>query len=116
MLNANPRFVFFKILESTIDPQEGPIGSIGVPLSAGRSIAVDWLAIPKGAPVFLATTDPDSGKPINRLVFAQDTGNAIVGGVRADYYWGSGDFAGEKAGKMKQNGRLWVILPKGMTE
>lgn len=116
MLNANPRFVFFKILESSMDPLDGPIGSIGVPLTAGRSIAVDWQAVPKGAPVFLSTTDPENNQAINRLVFAQDTGSAIVGGVRADYYWGSGDIAGQKAGKMKQTGRLWVILPKGVQE
>jgi membrane-bound lytic murein transglycosylase A len=116
MLNANPRFVFFKVLEISNDPQDGPVGSIGVPLTPGRSIAVDWQSIPKGAPVFLATTDPESNQPIEKLVFAQDTGSAIVGGVRADYYWGSGFEAGKKAGKMKQSGRMWVILPKGMTE
>ncbi len=116
MLNANPRYVFFKVLESSTSSLEGPIGSIGVSLTAGRSIAVDWQAIPKGAPVYLSTTDPETGKPLERLVFAQDTGSAIVGGVRADFYWGSGDAAGDKAGKMKQSGRIWAILPKGLGE
>jgi membrane-bound lytic murein transglycosylase A len=116
MLNANPRYVFFKVLESSTSSIEGPIGSMGVSLTAGRSIAVDWQAMPKGAPVYLSTTDPETGKPLERLVFAQDTGSAIVGGVRADYYWGSGDAAGDKAGKMKQSGRMWVILPKGLGE
>jgi membrane-bound lytic murein transglycosylase A len=75
---------------------------------------VDWQAIPKGAPVYIATTDPQTSIPIEKLVYAQDTGSAIVGGVRADYFWGSGDAAGEKAGKMKQVGRLWAILPKSV--
>jgi membrane-bound lytic murein transglycosylase A len=113
MLNANPRFVFFKVLE-TSSALSGPIGSIGVPLTEQRSIAVDWQAIPKGAPVYLATTDPSTSAPIEKLVFAQDTGSAIVGGVRADYFWGSGNSAGESAGKMKQVGRMWVILPKSI--
>ena len=114
MLNANPRFVFFKILESSTSLVEGPIGSIGVPLTAGRSIAVDWKSIPRGAPVFLSSTDPQTTKPLQRLVFAQDTGSAIIGGVRADYFWGSGELAGNSAGKMKQVGRMWAILPKSM--
>ena len=114
MLNANPRFVFFKILESSTSSTDGPIGSIGVPLTEQRSIAVDWQAIPKGAPVYIATTDPQTSTPIEKLVYAQDTGSAIVGGVRADFFWGSGDAAGEKAGKMKQVGRLWAILPKSV--
>jgi len=114
MLNTNPRFVFFKVLESSTSPLDGPIGSIGVPLTTGRSIAVDWLSIPRGAPVYISTTDPQTTQVLQRLVFAQDTGSAIIGGVRADYYWGSGEAAGDKAGKMKQVGRLWAILPKSM--
>ena len=114
MLNANPRFVFFKILESSTSATDGPVGSIGVTLTEQRSIAVDWQAIPKGAPVYIATTDPQNSLPIEKLVYAQDTGSAIVGGVRADFFWGSGDAAGEKAGKMKQVGRLWAILPKSV--
>jgi len=114
MLNANPRFVFFKVLESSTSPLDGPIGSIGVPLTTGRSIAVDWQSIPRGAPVYISTTDPQTTQALQRLVFAQDTGSAIVGGVRADYFWGSGDAAGDKAGKMKQVGRLCAILPKSM--
>jgi membrane-bound lytic murein transglycosylase A len=108
MLNANPRYVFFK----KIFNQEGPIGAIGVPLVEQRSIAVDWRSIPKGVPVYLSTTYPNSSNLLQRLVFAQDTGVAIVGGVRADFYWGSGDAAAEKAGRMKQVGKMWVLLPK----
>jgi len=83
-----------------------------VPLTGGRSIAVDPRFIPLGAPVFLATTQPNSPLPLNRLVMAQDTGGAIRGGVRADFFWGFGNEAGELAGRMKQRGRMWVLLPK----
>jgi membrane-bound lytic murein transglycosylase A len=81
-------------------------------LSGGRSIAVDTHFIPLGAPVFLATTQPNSLLPLNRLVMAQDTGSAIRGGVRADFFWGFGNKAGELAGRMKQRGRMWVLLPR----
>jgi membrane-bound lytic murein transglycosylase A len=112
MLNANPRFVFFRELPSNVDADLGPTGALGVPLTGERSIAIDLQAMPLGAPVFLATTKPLSNQPLQKLVFAQDTGKAIVGGVRADYYWGSGDAAGEAAGRMKQNGKMWLLLPR----
>jgi len=112
MLNANPRFVFFKELPSNVDADLGPNGALGIPLTSERSIAVDLQAMPLGAPVFLATTRPLSNQPMQKLVMAQDTGKAIVGGVRADYYWGSGDAAGEIAGRMKQNGKMWLLLPR----
>lgn len=112
MLNANPRFVFFKELPGNVSAELGPNGALGVPLTAGRSIAVDLQALPLGAPVFLATTKPLSSQPLQKLVMAQDTGKAIVGGVRADYYWGSDEAAGETAGRMKQSGRMWLLLPR----
>ena len=112
MLNANPRFVFFKELPGNVTADLGPNGALGVPLTAERSIAVDLRAIPLGAPVFLSTTKPLSSKTLQKLVIAQDTGKAIVGGVRADYYWGSGDAAGELAGRMKQDGKMWLLLPR----
>jgi membrane-bound lytic murein transglycosylase A len=112
MLNANPRFVFFKELPPSANQDLGPIGALGVPLSPERSIAIDPRAIPLGAPVFLETTQPLSSQPIRRLVMAQDTGKAIVGPVRVDYFWGTGDQAGELAGRMKQNGRVWILLPR----
>jgi len=112
MLNANPRFVFFKELPGNVAADLGPNGALGVPLTAERSIAIDLQAMPLGAPVFLAATKPVSSEPLQKLVMAQDTGKAIVGGVRADYYWGSGDAAGEMAGRMKQNGKLWLLLPR----
>lgn len=112
MLNANPRFVFFKELPGNVSADLGPTGALNVPLTTERSIAIDLQAMPLGAPVFLATTRPLSNQPLQKLVMAQDTGKAIVGGVRADYYWGSGDAAGELAGRMKQNGKMWVLLPR----
>ena len=105
MLNANPRFVFFK-------ETSGTVGALGVPLTGERSIAIDLQAMPLGAPVFLSTTKPLSNQSLQKLVMAQDTGKAIVGGVRADFYWGSGESAGESAGRMKQNGKMWLLLPR----
>ena len=112
MLNANPRYVFFREMPVVADVNVGPIGALGVPLTAERSIAVDPKALPLGAPVYLASTYPLSEKPLRRLMMAQDTGSAIVGAVRADFYWGTGDQAGEYAGRMKQQGRMWVFLPR----
>ncbi len=111
LLNANPSYVFFRQLPSS---DGGPIGALGVPLSTGRSIAVDPRYVPLGAPVFLATTEPLSSRPLERLVLAQDTGGAIKGAVRADFFWGFGHEAGQQAGRMKQKGRMWVLLPKGI--
>jgi len=113
LLDQNPSFVFFRELPLA-DPASGPIGASGVPLLAGRSIAVDTRYVPLGAPVFLATTFPASATPLNRLVLAQDSGGAIRNPVRADFFWGSGAEAGALAGRMRQQGRMWVLLPKGM--
>lgn len=110
LLNANPSYVFFREMPASDD---GPIGALGVPLTPERSIAIDPRSIPLGAPVFLATTQPNSAQPLNRLVMAQDTGGAIRGAVRADFFWGFGKEAGALAGRMKQDGRMWVLLPKG---
>ena len=114
VLNANPSVVFFRE-ERLDDPQEGPKGTLGVPLTAERSIAVDPTFIPLGAPVFLATTYPDSDVPMQRLVVAQDTGGAIRGLVRADVFWGFGATAEQSAGKMKQRGKMWLLWPSGST-
>ncbi|MCL2160933.1 MAG: MltA domain-containing protein [Betaproteobacteria bacterium] len=110
LLNSNPRYVFFRELPAG---EGGPIGALGVPLHAERSIAVDPAHVPLGAPVFLSTTWPLSDRPLNRLVMAQDTGGAIKGAVRADFFWGFGDEAGEQAGKMRQQGKMWVLWPRG---
>jgi membrane-bound lytic murein transglycosylase A len=113
LLDENPSYVFFR--EVTPDPGaaiDGPIGTLGVPLAAGRSIAVDARSIPLGAPVFLATTWPLSTRPLNRLVLAQDTGGAIRGPLRVDFFWGFGEDAAREAGRMKQETRLWLLWPK----
>ncbi|TVO64777.1 murein transglycosylase [Denitromonas ohlonensis] len=111
LLDQNPSYVFFRTLP---DNNDGPIGALGVPLVAERSIAVDRQTVPLGAPVFLDTTRPNTNQPLRHLVMAQDTGSAIRGGVRADFFWGFGDAAGAEAGRMKQNGAMWVLLPKGL--
>ena len=111
LLWQNPRVVFFK--EEALPPGEnapGPRGAQGVPLTAGRSIAVDRSSIPYGTPVWLRSPGPVAS--LDKLVLAQDTGTAIVGAVRADYYAGSGVAAGELAGRMKQPLQLWVLWPK----
>ncbi|UCV11239.1 MltA domain-containing protein [Dechloromonas denitrificans] len=108
LLNANPSYVFFR---ENPNSKDGPAGALGVPLTPERSIAIDPRSVPLGAPVFLATTRPNSVQAMNRLVMAQDTGGAIKGAVRADFFWGFGKAAGEQAGRMKQTGRLWVLLP-----
>ena len=109
-MNINPSYVFFKELPGDLS---GPIGTLGVPLTGERSIAVDQSVVPLGVPVFLSTTFPNTKSALNRLMVAQDTGGAINGAVRADFYWGFGDDAGAQAGRMKQQGRMWVLLPKG---
>jgi membrane-bound lytic murein transglycosylase A len=110
LMNANPSLVFFREL-----PVEGagPPGAMGLALTPERSIAVDPRSVPLGAPVWLATTWPNEERPLQRLMVAQDTGGAIRGVVRADFFWGSGPAAGAAAGKMRQQGRMWVLMPEG---
>ena len=112
MLWVNPRVVFFRE-EPLLDPGAGPRGALGVPLTPGRSIAVDPRSVPFGSWVWIDTTEPLSSTPLRRLVTAQDTGNAITGAVRGDYFWGWGDHAEQQAGRMKQPLRLWVLWPLG---
>jgi len=111
-LDANPSYVFFRALPE-LPSQDGPIGALGVPLQARASLAVDRRFVPLGAPVYLATTYPLSDAPLEQLAVALDTGGAIRGPVRADYYWGSGPEAGAMAGRMRQQGRLWLLWPRG---
>ncbi len=109
LLNSNPSYVFFRELPAGLP---GPLGALGVPILGERSVAIDPKFIPLGAPLFLSTTEPNSTKPLKRMMMAQDTGGAIKGGVRADFFWGAGPDAGTKAGAMKQSGKIWVFLPK----
>jgi membrane-bound lytic murein transglycosylase A len=112
VLNQNPSYVFFRELPNR---DGGPLGALGVPLTPQRSIAIDPRYAPLGAPVFLATTEPNSSIPLKRLMLAQDTGGAIRGPVRADFFWGFGPAAGTPAGRMRQQGEMWVLLPRGYT-
>jgi membrane-bound lytic murein transglycosylase A len=113
LLWSNPRFVFFRE-EPLPDPSLGPRGAQGVPLTPGRSIAVDPQSIPYGTPVWLVSTEPLSSTPLRRLAMAQDTGSAITGAVRADYFWGWGAAAEQQAGRMKQPLRMWALWPKAV--
>jgi membrane-bound lytic murein transglycosylase A len=110
LLEQNPSYVFFRELPDTLS---APLGALGVPLTNEYSIAVDPHTVPLGLPVFLATTQPNSSAPLNRLMYAQDTGGAIRGAVRADFFWGFGESAATQAGRMKQAGRMWVLFPSG---
>ena len=110
LLWSNPRVVFFRE-EPLPDALVAPLGGQGVPLTPRRSIAVDVQSIPYGTPVWLDTTEPLSNAPLRRVVMAQDTGSAITGAVRADYFWGWGDEAEAQAGRMKQPLRLWALWP-----
>lgn len=106
LVAENPRYIFFRLLDG-----EGPLGAQGVALTPGRSMAVDPDHIPFGVPLWLDTKDPD-GQPLRRLMLAQDSGAAIKGPVRGDFFWGSGAAAFDKAGRMKSRGGYWLLLPK----
>lgn len=111
LLWSNPRYIFFK--EETLPEQDsgiGPRGAQGVPLTAGRSIAVDRQSIPYGTPVWMTSNGPSV--QLQKLVLAQDTGSAILGAVRADYFAGTGAEAGTLASKVNQPLRLWVLWPR----
>jgi membrane-bound lytic murein transglycosylase A len=105
--NTDPSYVFFRLIPND---EGGPIGALGVPLTAGRSVAVDPRTTPLGFPVFISTQQ--SGRSLNRLMLAQDTGGAIRGAVRADYFWGFGEKAFQLASRMKEDGQMWLLMPK----
>lgn len=111
LFNANPSFVFFRE-ERLADPKAGPKGALNVPLTPGRSVAIDPTLLPLGAPIYLSTTESGSDVPMQRLMMGQDTGGAIRGAVRADFFFGFGNEAMESAGRMKQRGQLWVLMPR----
>lgn len=108
LLNKNPRYIFFKIREN----KDHAVGAMGIPLTPKISVAVDKNIIPLGVPLFLKTTYPNSHEPLEHFVLTQDVGSAIQGAVRVDYFWGKGNDAGEKAGKMKQTAELFLIFPR----
>jgi membrane-bound lytic murein transglycosylase A len=114
-LHKNPRYVFFKEVQGG-DQNAGAAGALGVPLTPGRSIAVDPAFVPLGLPVWLDTTRPVTNAPLQRLVVAQDKGSAIKGSGRIDLFWGAGDEAEAMAGPMRQQGTYWVIVPRAVGE
>src|SRR5260221_2696831 len=111
-LNQNPSYVFFRELPAAGD---APVGALGTPLRAEYSIAVDRRYVPLGAPVYLATTYPLSDQPLARLMAAQDTGAAIRGAVRADFYCGRGPQAAAQAGRLGPHGRMRLPVQPGQT-
>jgi len=115
LMQENPSFIFFRWVDG-LDASLGPVGAQNIPLSAGRSLAVDRKYLALGLPLWLETGLPGvSGipsAPIRRLVIAQDTGGAIKGVVRGDLFIGTGDAPGEIAGRMQEQGRYWVLLPR----
>jgi membrane-bound lytic murein transglycosylase A len=113
VLDSNPSYVFFRE-EPVADPSVGPKGALGLPLTPARSVAIDASLLPLGAPIYLSTSLPASDVPLRRLVMGQDTGGAIRGAVRADFFFGFGKEAENNAGLMKQQGQLWVLLPKSL--
>jgi membrane-bound lytic murein transglycosylase A len=111
-LHRNPRYVFFK--EANAGPDAGPSGALGVPLTPGRSAAVDPAFVALGLPIWLDTTSPLTNAPLQRLVVAQDKGGAIKGPGRVDLFWGAGEEAEAMAGPMRQQGAYWVIVPRSV--
>jgi membrane-bound lytic murein transglycosylase A len=110
---SDPSYVFFR-LAADQSPSQGPVGAFGVPLTAGRSIAVDPRVVPLGYPVYLSTSTPaGAAAPLQRLVVAQDTGGAIRGAIRADFFWGFGRDAGKQALQTRERGQMWLLLPRG---
>jgi membrane-bound lytic murein transglycosylase A len=119
LLNANPSYVFFRETGTSSGAGTelpGPLGAQGLPLTAGRSLAVDPSFVPLGSPVWLATTWPNTARPLQRLMLAQDTGGAIRGPNRGDFFWGFGDEAGRDAGRMRQAGEIWLLWPTSAGE
>ena len=112
LLDQNPSFVFFRELPLG-DPAAGPIGALGVPLTPGASLAADPRHIPLGAPLVISTVDPGSGTALVRPMLAQDTGGAIRGPLRFDFFWGFGAEAGQLAGRQKADASAWLLVPKG---
>jgi membrane-bound lytic murein transglycosylase A len=115
LMRMNARYIFFHEI-----PGDGPLGALGVALTPGRSLAIDPDLMPLGAPLWLDTTypagTPEAGRPLQRLVVAQDSGSAIKGAVRGDLYWGSGEAALRYAGRMKQPGRYYLLLPRAVAD
>lgn len=113
LLNENPSYVFFRELPLG-DPEAGPPGAMGIALTPGYSLAVDPRFIPLGAPVVVSTTHPVHGTPLSRLMLAQDTGGAIRGPLRFDFFWGFGAEAALAAGRQRHDAQAWLLVPRGV--
>jgi membrane-bound lytic murein transglycosylase A len=111
-MKKNASYVFFRFTPG--EASIGPTGAMGVPLTAQRSLAIDKHYLPLGVPIWLNAQHPKGKQRLQRLVMAQDTGGAIKGAVRGDFYWGQGEQAGEMAGPMKSKGRFYVLLPRNL--
>jgi membrane-bound lytic murein transglycosylase A len=114
LLDENPSYIFFRELPLG-DPATGPLGALNVPLTPGYSLAADPQFVPLGAPVLIDTVHPSNATPLRRLALAQDTGGAIRGPIRFDFFWGFGREVGEHAGRQRHDVTAWVLLPKGVT-
>lgn len=118
LMNKNKSYVFFreiknkKIGKGSVSGKLGPIGAAGIPLTAGRSLAIDRAYFSMGLLFWIDTRHPLTQNPMRKLMVSQDTGGAIVGPIRGDYFWGSGKKAYEAAGLMKEKGKLFILLPK----
>jgi len=106
ILNLNESYVFFKV------SNQGATGALGTLLTAKRNIAVDRSYIELGMPVFVNTQNPVTKEPIKQLMIAADVGGAIKGEIRADFFWGFTEEAFEYAGRMKENGKMYILVPK----
>ncbi len=114
LLDQNPSFVFFKT-RKVVDPEEGPVGAQGLPLTPMGSVAVDRRELPMGVPLIVSAEQDNPELKFTRPVVAQDTGGAIRGPLRFDFFWGFGDEAGRSAGRQKSKSSAWLLLPKGVT-
>jgi len=113
LLDQNPRVVFFRELPLG-DADAGPVGALGVALTPGVSVAIDPRFLPLGAPLLLYTSAPASGEPLARIVVAQDTGAAIRGALRIDWFWGQGTLAEEISGRQHAQGSVRLLVPRGV--
>lgn len=113
VLNSNPSVVFFQE-NKVLRPEQGPLGGLGLPLKDGLSLAIDRAFVPYGTMLWIDSTNPITKQPLQQGMLAQDTGGAIRGRIRGDYYWGTGAQAGQAAGTTKQTLKMWMIWPKGV--
>ncbi len=111
LMARNPSYVFFAQRDG-LSPEEGPLGTLGAPLTPGRSLAVDRTQLPLGLPVWFDARNGGDGLPLRRLAVAQDTGGAIRGAARGDLFQGWGEDAAERAGRMRDPAGFFVLLPR----